>query len=164
MNYKKIAGIIILSLVLLSAVNTTYAEDKDYSIIDALIDLTVHEDGLLHVNESYTYSFKGTFNGIYRDIPLKEGQSVENLNVSIDGAYGNYELSDENGKKHVKVYLWADEAHTQKIHDQKVKITYSYDMKNVVTLFNDVGSLQYQLWGKEWDTNIEKLTDRKSVV
>ena len=158
MNYKKIAGIIILSLVLLSAVNTTYAEDKDYSIIDALIDLTVHEDGLLHVNESYTYSFKGTFNGIYRDIPLKEGQSVENLNVSIDGAYGNYELSDENGKKHVKVYLWADEAHTQKIHDQKVNITYSYDMKNVVTLFNDVGSLQYQLWGKEWDTNIEKLT------
>ncbi len=157
MNYKQIAGIIVLSLVLLSAVNTTYAEDKDYSIIDALVDLTVHEDGLLHVNESYTYSFKGSFNGVYRDIPLKAGESVENLNVSIDGAYGNYELSDEDGKKHVKVYLWADEAHTQKIHDQKVKITYNYDMKNVVTLFNDVGALQYKLWGKEWDSNVEKI-------
>ena len=147
-----------MSLVLLSAVNTTYAEDKDYSIIDALIDLTVHEDGLLHVNESYTYSFKGTFNGVYRDIHLKNGESVENLNVSVDGAYGSYELSDNNGKKHIKVYLWADEAHTQKIHDQNVKVTYSYDMKNVVTLFNDVGSLQYKLWGKDWDTNVEKLT------
>ena len=158
MNHKKIAGIIVLSLILLSAVNTTYAEDKDYHIIDALIDLTVQEDGLLHVNESYTYSFKGTFNGVYRDISLKSGESVENLKVNAEGAYSNYEISDENGKKHVKVYLWADEAHTQKIHDQNVKITYSYDMKNVVTLFNDVGSLQYKLWGKDWDTNVEKLT------
>lgn len=158
MNHKKIAGIIVLSLILLSAVNTTYAEDKDYHIIDALIDLTVQEDGLLHVNESYTYSFKGTFNGVYRDISLKSGESIENLKVHVEGAYSNYEISDENGKKHVKVYLWADEAHTQKIHDQNVKITYSYDMKNVVTLFNDVGSLQYKLWGKDWDTNVEKLT------
>lgn len=158
MNHKKIAGIIVLSLILLSAVNATYAEDKDYHIIDALIDLTVQEDGLLHVNESYTYSFKGTFNGVYRDISLKSGESVENLKVHVEGAYSNYEISDENGKKHVKVYLWADEAHTQKIHDQNVKITYSYDMKNVVTLFNDVGSLQYKLWGKDWDTNVEKLT------
>ncbi|MBR5954514.1 MAG: DUF2207 domain-containing protein [Methanobrevibacter sp.] len=158
MNHKKIAGIIVLSLILLSAVNTTYAEDRDYSIIDALIDLTVHEDGLLHVNESYTYSFDGTFNGVYRDIPLKDGESIENLEVSLEGAYGNYEVSDDNGKKHIKVYLWADEAHTQKIHDQNVKVTYSYDMKNVVTLFNDVGSLQYKLWGEDWDTNVERLT------
>ena len=158
MNYKKIAGIIILALILLSAANATYAKDKEYSIIDALIDLTVHEDGLLHVNESYTYSFKGEFNGVYRDIPLKQGESVENLKVNIDGAYGNYEVSDDNGKKHVKVYLWADEAHTQKIHDQNVKITYSYDMKNIVTLYNDVGSLQYKLWGEGWDSDVNKIT------
>ncbi len=158
MNYKKIAGIIILALILLSAANATYAKDKEYNIIDALIDLTVHEDGLLHVNESYTYSFKGEFNGIYRDIPLKQGESVENLKVNIDGAYGNYEVSDDNGKKHIKVYLWADEAHTQKIHDQNVKITYSYDMKNVVTLYNDVGSLQYKLWGEGWDSDVNKIT------
>ena len=158
MNYKKIAGIIILALILLSAANATYAKDKEYNIIDALIDLTVHEDGLLHVNESYTYSFKGEFNGIYRDIPLKQGESVENLKVNIDGAYGNYEVSDDNGKKHIKVYLWADEAHTQKIHDQNVKITYSYDMKNIVTLYNDVGSLQYKLWGEGWDSDVNKIT------
>ena len=158
MNYKKIAGIIILALILLSAANATYAKDKEYNIIDALIDLTVHEDGLLHVNESYTYSFKGEFNGIYRDIPLKQGESVENLKVNIDGAYGNYEVSDDNGKKHIKVYLWADESHTQKIHDQNVKITYSYDMKNIVTLYNDVGSLQYKLWGEGWDSDVNKIT------
>ena len=147
-----------MSIILLSAANTAYAEDKEYSIIDALIDLTISNDGLLHVNESYTYSFDGTFNGVYRDIPLKDGESIDNLKVYIDGAYGSYEISEKNNKQQVKVYLWADEAHTQKIHDQKVKVTYSYDMKNVVTLFNDVGSLQYKLWGDDWDCNVKKLT------
>ena len=158
MNYKKIAVVILLSLVIFSTANAIYAEDKEYSIIDALIDLTIQEDGLLHVNESYTYSFEGTFNGVYRDIPLKDGESIDNLNVYIDGAYGSYEVSEKNNKKHVKVYLWADKAHTQKIHDQKVKVTYSYDMKNVVTIFNDVGSLQYKIWGSEWDCEVKKIT------
>ena len=158
MNYKKIAGIVILSLVLLSAVNTAYAEDKDYSIIDALIDLTINPDGLLHVNESYTYSFDGTFNGVYRDIPLKDGESIDNIEVYIDGAYGTYKIIDQNGQKRIKVYLWADKAHTKKIHDQKVTVKYSYDMQNVVTLYNDIGSLQYKLWGENWECKVLKLT------
>ncbi len=158
MNLKKIAVVVMLLLVLLSTANAIYAEDKDYSIVDALIDLTVQNDGLLHVNESYKYSFHGTFNGVYRDIPLKNGENIDNLSVHIDGAYGKYEVSEKNGKKHITVYLWADEAHTQKIRDQEVTVTYSYNIKNVVTLFNDIGSLQYKLWGDEWDTNVEKLT------
>ena len=158
MNHKKIAVAIVLSLVLLSTVNVIWAEDRDYSIVDAFIDLTVNPDGLLHVDESYTYSFDGEFNGVYRDIPLKKGESVDNLNVYVDGAYGSYEMSDVDGKKHIKVYLWSDEAHSKKIHNQNVKITYSYDMKNVVTLFNDIGSLQYKLWGENWDCDVEKLT------
>ena len=51
MNHKKIAVVIVLSLVLLSTANAIYAEDREYSIVDALIDLTIHNDGLLHVNE-----------------------------------------------------------------------------------------------------------------
>ena len=159
MNLKKIAVVMVLALVILSTTNAIYADDdREYSIIDALIDLTVQDNGLLHVNESYTYSFEGTFNGVYRDIPLKEGESIENINVHIDGAYGTYEESFSNGQKHLKVYLWADEAHTKKIHDQEVTITYEYDMKNVVTLFKDTGSLQYKLWGENWDCNAEQLT------
>lgn len=149
---------IILSLVILSTANAIYAEDKDYSIIDALIDLTVHDDGILHVEEKYTYYFDGTFNGVYRDIPIKSGESVENINVSVDGAYATYKVLDENGNKRIKVYLWADQAHKNKIHDQEVTVRYSYDMKNVVTIFNDVGSLQYQIWGKNWECEVEKIT------
>ncbi|SDA66552.1 DUF2207 domain-containing protein [Methanobrevibacter millerae] len=162
MDHKKIAVAVLLSLVILSSANAIYAgDDRDYSIIDSLIELTINSNGLLHVNESYTYSFDGTFNGVYRDIPLKEGESIDNISVYIDGAYGTYEESESNGQKHLKVYLWADKAHTKKIHDQEVTITYSYDMKNVVTLYNDIGSLQYKLWGENWDCDVEHL---KTIV
>ena len=158
MNFNKIAILIILSLVILSSANAIYAEDRDYYIRDALIDLTVNSDGMLQVNESYTYSFDGKFNGVYRDILLKAGENIENITVQIDGAYGNYEVVDEGDYKRIIVYLWADEDHTQKIEDQEVTVTYSYNLTNVVTIFNDIGSLQYKLWGENWDCRVEKVT------
>ncbi len=158
MDLKKIAVIIILVLLLLSAANAIYAKDHEYSIKNANIDLTVQKDGMLLVNENYHYSFEGTFNGVYRDISLKSGQNISNLQVHVDGAYSTYKLEEHNGKPRIVVYLWADEAHTQKIHDQDVKISYSYNMQNVVTLYDDVGMLQYKLWGEDWDCPVERVT------
>ena len=159
MNFKKIAVLVVLSLIILSTANAIYADDdREYYISDALIDLTVHENGVLHVKESYTYSFDGKFNGVYRDIPIKEGEDINNINVYIEGAYGEYEVLDKGDYVRIVVYLWADEDHTQKIEDQDVKITYNYDRTNVITLYNDIGSLQYKLWGENWDCRVYKLT------
>ena len=30
-------------------------------------------------------------------------------------------------------------------------------MKKIVTLFNDVGGLQYKLWGDEWDVGVGRV-------
>ena len=158
MNVKRVLGIILLFLILFSAVSAISAYDDNYYTIDqGFIDLNVKDNGLLHVNESYVYSFHGEYNGIYRDITLKQGETIDNIQVSADGAYPVLKQSDENGQKHLKIYLYADEGHTQKIKDCKVRVHISYDMENTVTLFNDVGGLQYQLWGKDWDVALEKL-------
>ena len=133
-------------------------DDKSYSIDQAFVELTVGSNGLLHVDEIYDYTFHGTFNGVYRDIPLKEGESIDNITVNAKGAYPVVKESDENGKKHLKIYLYADEEHTQKISNTEVYIYISYDMKNTVTLFNDVAGLQYKLWGEDWDVGIDALT------
>ncbi|MBQ2652926.1 MAG: DUF2207 domain-containing protein [Methanobrevibacter sp.] len=159
MNVKKAFCIILLFLVLLSAMAFVSADDdKQYSIDQAFIELTVGSDGLLHVDEIYDYTFQGTFNGVYRDIPLKEGESITNLTVNAKGAYPVVKVTDEAGKKHVQIYLYADEAHTQKISNAEVYIYISYDMENTVTLFNDVAGLQYKLWGEDWDVGIDALT------
>ena len=158
MNVKKTFIILLLFLVLFSAITTVSAEnDRSYTIDYAFIDLDVGSDGLLHVDERFDYSFNGKFNGIYRDIPLKAGESIENIQVFADGAYPVLKESDENGYKHLKIYLYSDEAHTKGIRDCDVSVYISYDMKNVVTLFNDIGGLQYKLWGEEWEVEVGEI-------
>ena len=79
-----------MAVVFVSAVNAIYASDDDFSITEALINLTVNPNGLLHVSESYNYNIEGTVNGVYRDIPLKDGESIKNINVYVKGAYATY--------------------------------------------------------------------------
>ena len=159
MNIKRALCIVLLFLLLFSTVSMAFADDdRSYSITQAFIDLTVESNGLLHVEEQYDYSFDGKFNGVYRDIPLKSGESIDNIQVSAIGAYPVLKQSDDGGYKHLKIYLYSDAAHTKGIRDCDVSVFISYDMKNVVTLFNDVGALQYKLWGEEWDVGVGKIT------
>ena len=159
MNVKKTLCIILLIFILFSTITLVSADDdKSYSIDHAFIELTVGNNGLLHVDEIYDYTFEGSFNGVYRDIPLKTGESIDNITVTAEGAYPVTKVSDDDNKKHLKIYLYADEAHTKKISNTRVNVHISYDMKNVVTLFNDVAGLQYKLWGEEWDVGVGALT------
>ena len=159
MNVKQAFGIILLFLILFSTVSMVSADDdRSYSIDQAIVELTVGSNGMLHVDERYDYSFEGKYNGVYRDIPLKSGESISNIQVDADGAYPVLVESDDGGYKHLKIYLYSDAAHTKGIRDCDVSIYISYDMQNVVTLFNDVGGLQYKLWGEEWDVGVGSLT------
>lgn len=159
MNVKKTLCIILLIFIIFSTVSLVSAdEDKSYSIDHAFIELTVGNNGLLHVDEIYDYTFDGSFNGVYRDIPLKSGESIDNITVRTEGAYSDTKVSDDGNTKHLKIYLYADEAHTKKISNTEVNVYISYDMKNTVTLFNDVAGLQYKLWGENWDVGVDALT------
>ena len=159
MNVKKTLCIILLIFILFSTITLVSADDdRSYSIDQAFIELTVGNNGLLHVDEIYDYTFDGSFNGVYRDIPLKPGESIDNINVTTEGAYSITKVTDEGNNKHLKIYLYADEAHTKQISDTEVYVYISYDMKNTVTIFNDVAGLQYKLWGEDWDVGVGALT------
>ena len=159
MNVKKTFYIILLIFVLFSALSVVSADDdRSYSIDQAFLELTVGSNGLLHVDEVYDYSFDGSFNGVYRDIPLKDWEHIENITVNTTGAYSVTKVTHENGKEHLKIYLYADEAHTKQISDTEVYVYISYDLVNTVTLFNDIAGVQYKLWGEDWDVGIGALT------
>ena len=159
MNVKKTFCIILLIFVLFSALSVVSADDdRSYSIDQAFLELTVGSNGLLHVDEVYDYSFDGSFNGVYRDIPLKDWEHIENITVNTTGAYSVTKVTHENGKEHLKIYLYADEAHTKQISDTEVYVYISYDLVNTVTLFNDIAGVQYKLWGEDWDVGIGALT------
>lgn len=155
---KKLIGILLISIFLLSTLPAVSADDdRSYTIDLADIYLFIGSNGLLHVNETYFYSFDGQFNGVYRDIPLKDGESIENINVTAKGAYPDLKVTEDNGYKKLKIYLYSDEAKTQPIEDTSVAITITYDFLNVVKKYNDVGELHYKLWGEEWDEPVQKM-------
>lgn len=159
MNLKKILIIFsILSILLLICSSSVYAEDdRSYNIDKAVIHLFVGEDGLLHVSETYTYTFKGSFNGIYRDIPLKKEESIKNIKVTTPGVYNKVEITDGKDEKKLKIYLHPDSGKTMQISDTTVDITIEYDFYKLLKNYEDVGVLSYKLWGENWDQKVDKL-------
>lgn len=159
---KKIIGILFIVLFICATVPSTFAEDRDYTINSGEIYLNILSNGLVHITETYTYSFKGTYNGVNRDIPLKDGQSIKNLNITTEGAYSRYEIENKKGHEKIKVYLYSDEAKTQKIRDTSVNVKYEYDFLDLINIYNDIGELHYKLWGDDWDKPVGHLSAKVS--
>lgn len=144
----------ILAGITIYSIASAHTENRSYSIPYASIDLTVGDDGNLHVKETIHYHFKGTFNGVYRDIPIKNNENLENIHVNVSGAYDKYEVSDINNEKRIKVFLYSDPAMTTPISNKDVDIYYEYTFLHVVKFYSDVAELQYKLWGEEWSVPV----------
>src|SRR5215208_7973026 len=52
------------------------AQEKSFELPRADVVADVHPDGSVLVTEEITYLFSGSFEGGYREIPLKDGMSV----------------------------------------------------------------------------------------
>ena len=157
MNLKNKALIILL--VGLFFISVSQVSAVDYSLTDAHVDMEVYDNGLVNVAEEIDYHFDSSANGVYRDIRLKEGQSIENLKVDVDGAYCRYEVIPDGYTQRVKVYLYRDAAKTKKIQSgTNIKLYLQYDMPKVAKVYNDVGELQFKVWGDEWDEDLEHLS------
>ena len=156
MNLRNKALVILLVTLLFISVSSVSA--VDYSLTNAHIDLEVNENGLVNVAEEIDYHFDSSANGVYRDIPLKKNQSIENLHVKVDGAYYRYEIIPQGNTERIKIYLYRDAAKTKKITSgTNVKVYLQYDMPKVVRVYNDVGEIQFKVWGEEWDEDLDYL-------
>ena len=156
MNLKNKALIVLLLALFVISISSVSA--VDYSLTGARIDMEVQDNGLLNVAEEIDYHFDSSANGVYRDIRLKKGQSVENLQVKVDGAYYRYDIIPQGNTERVKIYLFRDAAKTKKITSgTDVKVYLQYDMPKVVRVYNDVGEIQFKVWGEEWDEDLDYL-------
>lgn len=152
-----------LSLLLLSLTGVAFAEDKSYSIPSIDMDLFLQNDGSIHVTETIHYSFSGTYNGVYRDIPLKNGQILQNVKVSTQGAYYSQEIIDQGTNQQVKIYLYSDAAKTTPISSKDVNVTLEYDLLHVLHFYNDIVELQYKIVGEGWSVPIGQLNAKIHV-
>lgn len=152
MNFKGniLVTAIIFILLLTGFVCAVSADDRSYSIPWTNVDLTVGDNGSLHVTEHVHYHFTGIYNGIYRNIPLKSYENINNIMVNVTGAYYNYTIDGDDNQKKITVYLFENPGKTLPIHDRDVDVVYNYDMIHTVNFYDDVAELQYKVWGEDW--------------
>ncbi len=55
------------------------------SLPQAVVQVKIASDGSLLIREDITFSFAGSFSGAYRDIPLRDGESIDLVAVERGG-------------------------------------------------------------------------------
>jgi uncharacterized membrane protein len=109
------------------------------------------------ITERLTYDFDGDFTGAYRDVELKGDESFELISVGDETtAYevggcaelgcsspaGTYGLDEQPGLARI---VW----HHSSSNEQRT-FELVYRMSQVVTVYDDVADLLYQVWGDQW--------------
>ena len=117
------------------------------------------------MREDISFFFYGSFSGAYRDIPLRQGESIDHVSVSENGQPyspgGNTKLGsidtagkfgverDSNKVRIVWHYSASDEQRT---------FTISYRFRGLAVAYSDVVDVDLQVWGGEWKTSLSRLS------
>lgn len=173
MEKKRFISLVLLFLFVISILScTVYAkggkgskgargddtDDKSYDIHFANIDLFIGADGNLHVKEQIHYSFfSGSYQWVYRNITIGNGERIENLNIHANGAYSSYELINKSGMDSIKIYLYNNPQKTVPINDKDVDVFIEYDFINKTKIYNDIAELQYTMRSENWEEPPEQL-------
>jgi uncharacterized membrane protein YgcG len=138
------------------------AAQRSYSIKSFDATILVGEDGMIDVTEMITVEFRGSYNGIYRTIPVKyrspEGfgwtLQVELVSVTdTDGRALRVESSREGPYR--KVRIWVPGA-----EDATRTVVLHYRAGNGLRFFDDHDELYWNITGDEWEVPIEAVTAR----
>ena len=152
---KVLMTIFLLCILLLLPFATA---EGSYELPTAKESIKILDDGTTVINDEITYSIKDSVNGVTRIIPLNGNQSIEDVSVETPGYFNTLEVENTNGGKTMKVWLYKDEAKTQKVSNQDVIVKYSYKLKKGVKIYNDIAEFQYNVWGSGWNKEVGQLT------
>jgi uncharacterized membrane protein len=152
--------LVLLFAVLLAGPLATPAEaqDKSFSLPRAEVVADVQPDGSVLVTEKITYLFSGSFEGGYREIPLKDSMSVEDVSVSEGGRGYAPGASAELGSSGAPgTYGTANLGdayricHTYQASYEERTFTLRYRLKGLAVAHGDVVDVYWQAWGDEWE-------------
>src|SRR5262249_55311566 len=130
------------------------AAAKSYSLPAANVAVRVAPDGSLLVREDITFAFSGSFEGAYRDIPLRSGESIDRVSVAEGSTLyrpgGNTKLGStdrpgtygvERSSDRVRI-VWHYQA-----SDEQRTFTIRYRFRGLAIAYDDVVDVDLQVWG-----------------
>ncbi len=137
---------------------TAAAQERSWDIESFRSEIVVRPDAVVEVTETIRPRFRGSFNGIYRRIPVEyrtpSGFShelrLEVLRVTDgDGEPLRYELSRPGDYRQVKVWIPGAE-------DTVKTVEIRYRSHNALKFFEDYQELYWNVTGTEWPVPIHE--------
>jgi hypothetical protein len=145
---------IIASLALLAALP---AAARQYSIQDFNEQVTINADGTVEVTEIIEFRFIGSYQGVYRTIPV-EYSTPQGLNYSLlleplsvtddDGHSLKYEQTRQGRYIKFKIYVPNAQNNTR-------TVMIRYRLLDAVMFFEDHDELYWNVTGDQWEVPIE---------
>ena len=181
----KILFIIIILVAISLMPNMVLADGPSYDITNYDMDAYVQEDGTLHIDESITYYFSSSGNGLTRDLryyyktnkdsmePTSaryQATGIENLTVAVTNSANtttNFTKESFAEKGDYGVYtLDTVNSEQTKGYDIRVyspissdnfqTVHYSYDITDAVVQYNDMSEIYYNFIGNGIETDVDE--------
>ncbi|WP_445664795.1 DUF2207 domain-containing protein [Fodinibius sp. AD559] len=129
---------LILSIILIgSSFLSTSA--KSYEIPDVRVEITINEDGTIHVTEHLTYVFDGSFSWAEYQIPRQGFSAITNIQVQ------------ENGNSYINKNTESPGTFSVAKNDESIKLTWYYSAEDEKRTFTVSYTLQGALTiGSAW--------------
>lgn len=130
---------------------------RSLSIDSFHTDLSVYRSGSLDVTETIQFRFQGSWNGVYRTIPIDyRGASGFNYRLYVavksvqdgDGRPLRHETSRSGGNLRLKIYVPG-------ARDTEKTVQIRYRVENGLRFFNDYDELYWNVTGTAWPLTIE---------
>jgi uncharacterized membrane protein len=149
---------------LASSPQVALASEGSYSIDRVDIDAIIASDGSAEVTERRTFSFDGSFHGVYWKVPLGEGMPTEiesagvvgadgetqEFTQSEDGGEGTYSVSEEDDCWAVKLFS----AHDGGTATFEIR----YRDQDLATRWSDTGEAYWKFVSDGWDVESHNVT------
>jgi hypothetical protein len=136
------------------------AQERSLDIRDMHAQIVVSPSGRVSVTERFDVRFNGSWNGIYRTIPV-EYHTNAGLNYTLrldvtsvtdgDGTPLRHEIERAGGSRRIK--MWVPGA-----TDASRTVVLSYRAENALRFFDEHDELYWNVTGEEWDFPIRNVT------
>lgn len=164
--FKNLFIFLVFSLVFTVSISYKVKAEDKLKITNWVINSEVLEDGTFSIKEDITFKFSDKFNGVYRDIGMRNTSEFSDLKVfqKIDGKEIEYKKVEKGNKGDNGVY----QVNNQEDNNISVKIfspskneektfILSYKILNESIKYADTAELFYKFIGEENKTHIDNL-------
>lgn len=138
---SRIVGLLFSLLLLLSA-QPAYAEERSFDIGEVDIHARIDSDGNMHVTESDTYHFDGSFNGIIVNLDTSGSDGIEHFQAFevTEEQYIPLEFEESNSETRHQYKIYTPSENETKVFQ------FTYTFMNVVQVYADTAELYWKFF------------------